>query len=95
MAGVSTLSNFRPKLAYQSFGQLIIGPVHPAYNPYFSTCFAVRTVFFSHNKLANSVFSRLISIAERGHVCARMASDAGMDDRLGTLNALVQPRTKR
>jgi hypothetical protein len=29
-----------------------IGPVHPAYNPYFS----VEIVFFSHNKSANSVF---------------------------------------
>jgi hypothetical protein len=33
------------------------GPVHPAYNPYFSACFfSAGTVFFSHNKSANSVF---------------------------------------
>jgi hypothetical protein len=32
------------------------GPVHPAYNPYFSAYFSVKTVFFSHNKSANSVF---------------------------------------
>jgi hypothetical protein len=30
--------------------------VHPVYNPYFSDGFSGRTVFFSHNKLTNSVF---------------------------------------
>jgi hypothetical protein len=43
------------------------GPVHPAYNLYFSACFfSAGTIFFSHNKSVNSVFSRLISTAERG-----------------------------
>jgi hypothetical protein len=42
------------------------GPIHLAYNPSFSVCFSVGTVFFSHNKLANSVFQPIISTAERG-----------------------------
>jgi hypothetical protein len=32
------------------------GPVHPAYNPSFSACFYAETMFFSHNKSANSIF---------------------------------------
>jgi hypothetical protein len=32
------------------------GPVGPAYNPYFQFVFLVGTIFFSHNKSANSVF---------------------------------------
>jgi hypothetical protein len=32
------------------------GPVYPAYNPSFSTCFLAGTVFYSHNKSANSIF---------------------------------------
>jgi hypothetical protein len=35
---------------------LAIGLVHSAYNPSFSAYFSVGTVFFSHNKSANSVF---------------------------------------
>jgi hypothetical protein len=33
-----------------------IGPVHLAYNPSYSTCFSTEMVFFSHKKLANSIF---------------------------------------
>jgi hypothetical protein len=35
---------------------IAVGPVHPAYNPYFSTYFSAETMFFSHNKSVNSVF---------------------------------------
>jgi hypothetical protein len=35
----------------------------------FQFVFLAGTVFFSHNKSANSVFSRLISTAERGLEC--------------------------
>jgi hypothetical protein len=37
----------------------------------FQLVFSVETVFFSHNKSANSVFSRLISTAERAYIYGR------------------------
>jgi hypothetical protein len=38
-----------------------------AYNLSFLACFfSAGTIFFSHNKSANSIFGRLISTAERG-----------------------------
>ena len=41
-----------------------IRPVHLAYKPYF---FSQRTVFFSHNKSANSTFSHGLSAKRTGH----------------------------
>jgi hypothetical protein len=32
------------------------GPVHLAYNSFYSACFSAGTIFFSHKKLVNSVF---------------------------------------
>ena len=42
-----------------------LSPVHLAYKPYF---FSQRTVFFSHNKSANSAFSHGLSAKRTGHV---------------------------
>jgi hypothetical protein len=36
------------------------------YNPYFLTDFLIRTVFFSHNKLVNSIFSHNFSTKRTG-----------------------------
>jgi len=37
-----------------------LGPVRFSYNSYFSTCFLVGTMFFSHNKSAGTVFASLV-----------------------------------
>jgi hypothetical protein len=36
---------------------VVLGHVRLSYNPYFSACFSAKTIFFSHNKSANSTFS--------------------------------------
>jgi hypothetical protein len=41
-------------------------PVYPTYNPSFSACLLVGTVFFSHNELANSIFQPAYQPIERG-----------------------------
>jgi len=40
-------------------------PVRLVYKPYF---FSQRTIFFSHNKLANSTFSHSLSAKQTGHI---------------------------
>ena len=40
------------------------GPVRFSYNPSFSTIFSTETVFFSHNKSAETIF-QLIFLAKR------------------------------
>jgi hypothetical protein len=40
----------------------------------FQLIFSAKTVFFFHNKSANSIFSRLISPAERGHCFLQVTS---------------------
>jgi hypothetical protein len=42
--------------------------VRPAYNPSFSACFSVGTVFFSHNKSANSVFQPAYQLNRTGPI---------------------------
>jgi hypothetical protein len=49
----------------------IMGPVHPAYNPYFQLIFLVETVFSLTTNQPIVFFSRLISTAER---CSPQAS---------------------
>jgi hypothetical protein len=56
--------------------------VHSAYNPFFQFVFSAKTIFFSHNKSANSIFCWLISTAERllvthSHVAPRALGQHG------------------
>jgi hypothetical protein len=48
------------------------GPVHLAYNPFYSTCFfSAGTIFFSHKKSANSVFQPAYNSSRTGPKLAR------------------------
>jgi len=40
-------------------------PIRWSYEPYY---FSERTIFFSHNKLANSTFSHGLLAKRRGHI---------------------------
>ena len=40
----------------------------PCYNPSFSACFLARTVFFSHNKSAGTVFRLIFSVKRTGSI---------------------------
>jgi len=48
----------------KNYSSICQRPVRLAYKPYF---FSQRTIFFSHNKLANSTFSHGLSAKRIGH----------------------------
>jgi hypothetical protein len=56
---------FFQKLNNFQFKQKILDYVRLSYNPYFLV-FLVGTIFFSHNKLANSIFSYDFSAKRTG-----------------------------
>jgi hypothetical protein len=47
---------------------MIIGPVHPAYNPYFSACFFSRISIFLSQQINQQCFSASLSAQPNGAI---------------------------
>jgi hypothetical protein len=54
--------------------QITFGSVHLAYNPFFSA-FLAGTVFFSHNKSANSIFQPAYQHSRTGPKITKASDD--------------------